>query len=525
MDSSRARSRMQAAFESSNWVMAAHRARQILAEHPNEAEANFMLGVACLWSGHEDEAAAALEHAATLQPANASYLVHYATALGAARRPLEARAAADRATALHPDDATLCDMLGAVYLRLNAIKAAAAAHRRAVEIEPDNAPLRFRLGYVLIALGDAEGAERELEACIRLDPLHWPAYMALTGLRQQTPEHNHIERWRTLAARHAVDPVAQMFLNMAIAKENEDVGDYAAAFAHYTRGKAAARSLRAPSAERDHAMFEAIRHAFPTAEPTAATMGTDDAPIFIVGMPRTGTTLLDRMLSRHRDVAAAGETQNFATVLQRAAHMSTALLASPDIAAAVRNVDWPSVGAAYISSARPAARDRPRFTDDMPLNCLYAGFIARALPNARIVCLRRNPLDTCISNFRNLFQFESGFYEYTLDLLDIGRYFIEFDRLMAFWRKVLPGRILEIDYESLVASPEPVLRQVLSFCGLAWDAACVHPEGNPNPVHTPHAWQVRAPVYTSAIGRWRHYAPQLQPLRQLLLAGGIALPE
>jgi hypothetical protein len=222
------------------------------------------------------------------------------------------------------------------------------------------------------------------------------------------------------------------------------------------------------------------------------------------------------MLSNHPMVAAAGELQHFPTLLQQASGSPIALLSQPDIAAHLDGIDWTRLGKDYIDSARPVGTTQPRFTDDMPHNFLYAGFIARALPHARIVCLRRDPLDTCLGNYRHLFQLESGFYDYSLDLLDTGRYFIQFDRLMSHWREVLPGHILEVSYESLVSSPETVMRQVLPFCGLPWDDACLHSESNTSPVNTPNAWQVRAPIYTAAVGRWRRYAPQLQALQQLL---------
>ncbi len=161
----------------------------------------------------------------------------------------------------------------------------------------------------------------------------------------------------------------------------------------------------------------------------------------------------------------------------------------------------------------------------MPHNFLYAGFIARALPNAKIVCLRRDPLDTCVGNFRHLFENESGFYDYSFNLDDIGRYYLQFDRLMAHWRKVLPGRILELPYESLVENTEAAARDVLAFCELPWDDTCLRSETNTAPVNTPNAWQVRTPIYQRAIGHWRHYEPQLRDLRWLLASAGVGVAD
>ena len=158
----------------------------------------------------------------------------------------------------------------------------------------------------------------------------------------------------------------------------------------------------------------------------------------------------------------------------------------------------------------------PRFVDKLPHNFLYLGFIARALPNARIVCLRRERLDTCVANFRQLLALDSPFFDYSFDLLDIGRYVLQFERVMAHWREVLPGRILELQYEDLVGDQAGTTRRLLEHCGLPWDDACLAFEHNPAAVATASAVQVREPLHRNSIGRWRRYAPQLAGLRALL---------
>lgn len=520
MNPTRARTKMIAAFEQGDWPRVEFRAEEVLAGVPNDAAARYMLGMACLARHREGRALEALGEACRLEPGNAAYLAHLAEALGATRRTREACAAADRAMALSPDDAAVLATLGRVYLEAHAIEAGAAALLGAVAHAPRRAGLRFELGRAMEMLGDYAGAERELEACIRIDPRWWPAHLRLSMLQRQTVASEHRPRLQSLLDQHDSDPGARIFLNMALAKESEDLDEYAPAFRHYALAKSAARGTRPPSAARDAAMFDAIRRCFADVENADGGFPSAE-PIFIVGMPRSGTTLLDRMLSNHPEVYAAGELQNFATTLQRASGSPVALLSLPDIAAATARVDWHRLGANYIDSTRPATAARPRFTDKLPHNFLYAGFIARALPQARILCVRRDPLDTCLGNFRHLFEWESGFYDYSLDLVDIGRYFIQFDRLLAHWRRVLPGRILEVDYEALVRETEPTLRRVLAFCELRWDAACVSPQANTATLRTPNSWQARSPVYADAIGRWRHYARELEPLREMLDRAGI----
>ncbi|MGH8190851.1 MAG: tetratricopeptide repeat-containing sulfotransferase family protein [Rhodanobacteraceae bacterium] len=521
MDPARARTKLVAAFEQRDWPRVQRRAEEVLLAASDDAAAHFMLGMACLRRRQEERAVVALREACRLEPARPDYLAHYAEALAAVRQLLEACAIADRAAALSPRDPGVLAVLGNVYFQANAFGSAAAAMDRAASLAPRDAHLRFGLGRALEMLGDTAGADRELQSCIEIEPRYWPAYLRLTMLKRQTAESQHIYDWRELLRQNDSDPGARIFLNLALAKESEDLGDYTTAFHHYTCGKSAARRTRPPSAERDRAMFSALLQCFPGPDVQSEQGFPSAAPIFIVGMPRTGTTLLDRMLSSHPGVCSAGETQNFPTALQKASGSQEALLSLSDLAAATRHIDWYQLGATYVESTRPGTAAGPRFIDKLPHNFLYAGFIARALPNARILCLRRGALDTCLGNFRHLFELESGFYDYSLDLLDIGHYYVEFDRLLAHWRTVLPGRIMEVGYESLVQAPEATLRHVLTFCDLPWNALCLRPEDNQTPVRTPNSWQVREPVYASSIGRWRHYAHELQPLRDILTVAGI----
>lgn len=518
IDSTRAYAKLVAAFNQNDWPRVQQRATQLFVVAPDDARVHFMAGVACLQSQQMPTALEHLQKAAQLDPHRADYAAQYAKALALTRRFREARQAADRAMTLSPDDVQTLDTLGMVYRQVNAQIQSANAFRRAVALAPGHPISHLNLAYALNSLGDAESAEQELETCIRLEPRHWYAHLLLAQLRKQTAGHNHLARLRELTERHADDPGAQLLLNIALGKECDDLADYPQAFAHYTRGKAAGRRMRPYDFARDKAVFDALIRAFPAAGAETAAGDPTHEPIFIIGMPRTGTTLLDRVLSSHPEVHSAGELQNFPTLLQRASGCPTALLGEADLVARTRHIDWRRLGAAYLASTRPATGGTPRFIDKMPHNFLYAGFIARALPNAKIVCLRRDPLDTCVGNFRHLFDLESGFYDYSFDLDDIGRYYLQFDRLIAHWRKVLPGRILELSYESLVQDTEACARELLAFCGLPWDDACLRSESNSAPVNTPNAWQVRAPIYSRAIGHWRHYEPQLHGLRQLLAA-------
>ena len=241
-------------------------------------------------------------------------------------------------------------------------------------------------------------------------------------------------------------------------------------------------------------------------------------------MPRTGTTLVDRILSSHPEVESAGELQAMPLAVKQVAGTRTPTVMDPETIGAAAGRDMGGIGRDYLSRARHHRRDTaPRFTDKVPGNFHYTGFIARALPAARIVCLRRNPMDTVLSNFRNLFAVSSRYYDYSYDLLDIAAYYARFDRLMALWRKALPGRLIEVRYEDLIADQEGETRRLLAHCGLEWSDRCLSFHTNDAPVSTPSAAQVRRPIYGDSVARWKRHVEVLEPVRRFFEQAGIDL--
>lgn len=510
------------AFDRRQWPVALQHATELLKQVPQHPVLCYIGGIASMELNQMPQALDLLYSATKADPTRADFATQYARALAQQRLTREARLAADRALALQPNDPMTLDTLGVVYTQTHEHHLAAQAFGKAVELVPNHAPFRFNLATALIAAGDIDGAEQQLEVCIGIDVRHWKAHMTLAQLRRQTPEKNHIPRLEALLAQHGDEVEAQTCLNMALAKEYEDTAEYSRAFGHFVRCKSAGTQERGYSYRDDEALFEALQAAVPAVPDQGAGYDTDE-PIFVIGMPRSGTTLIERIISSHPDVFSAGELQNFAMAYKFATRGETSqLLDIPTIGLTPR-IDWRELGETYLSSTRPATGHKPHFIDKLPHNFLYAGFIAQALPRAKIICLRRDPIDTCLSNFRQLFSPLAPYYGYSFDLLDTGRYYVLFDRLMAHWRKVLPGRILEVQYESLVDAQEEHSRRLIEFCGLPWNDACLSFEKNPAPVNTASAVQVRAPVYRSALKRWKKYEPDLGDLMALLESNGIAI--
>ena len=510
------------ALNRGRWSEAQALARPLLQQAPGHGGVWFVAGVAALNLRQLPQAAECLDRAARLSPDRADYWAQLARALIELMLTGPALRAADAAAVRPNKDAGTLEVLGVVYSRGNAHDKAAAAFAQVAELRPDSPTAHFNLATALTATGDIEGAAAAHERCLALDAGYWKAHLALAQLRRQEQGSHHLQRLDALLSEHVVNPTATLYLNLAAAKEREDLGQYPQAFAHYVAGKAAGRRLRDYDFSRDQALFDAIVEALP-AVPEGAPGQDSDRPIFVIGMPRSGTTLVERILSSHPQVASCGELQDFGVALKRVSGSSTRLLIDPDTVQRAASLDWQRLGAAYLASTRLVSGESPRFVDKLPHNFLYAGWIARALPGARIVCLRRDPLDTCLGNFRQLFAQTSPFYDYSFDLLDTGRYYLQFERLMRHWHALYPGRIHELRYEDLVTEQERVSRELLAACGLEWDPSCLDFERNSAPVATASAVQVREPLNARSVQRWKRYEAELQPLRRLLAEGGVAV--
>jgi tetratricopeptide (TPR) repeat protein len=511
------------AFNRMDWSRAVALAGPLVHAAPEHPLVRFVAGIALLEIGRPEAALPQLEAAAQLDPTRLDFASHHARALLATGHVAQARDVARAATAIQARDPASLDVLGQVLVQVGDYGGALTAFSHAADLAPGQPQLHLNRASALIGLGRFDEAERALEQCLAIAPRYWRAHYSLAQLRRQTSDHSHLARLRALLPEAGSDPAALTCLHLALAKEHEDLGDYAQAMTHLVAGKQAARPPRGYDPARDAAMVDALIAAFVPLPAPAADAATD-GPIFIVGMPRSGTTLVDRIVSSHPAVRSAGELHTFGHALARALRSPTPHLLDPAVFAGVPEIDWPALGRAYLAHARTVVgEDCDRFTDKLPHNFLHLGAIARALPTARIVCLRRQPMDTCLSNFRQLFAASAPYFDYSYALEDVGRYYVQFDRLMAHWTHTLPGRVLSIDYEELVDQQEAVTRRLLTFCGLPWDEACLHFERNAAPVTTPSAVQVRSTLHRDSLERWKRYGPAMDGLRAILVEAGIAI--
>jgi tetratricopeptide (TPR) repeat protein len=402
-----------------------------------------------------------------------------------------------------------------VLERLDDLHGAEAAYARAAQIDPKHAEAQNNLGAIYTAQGKLAEAIQCFNAAIRARPSFVEAHCNLSSLKKYTEDDAHVLVLEALSETlHNASIDDRVRLNFALGKARDDLGDQRAAFAAYTLGNA----LKYRQHSYDECNADATLAAFietfskmyfeTTAQPVL--IDNNRIPIFIVGMPRSGTTLLEQMLASHPAIYGAGELSTFNDVISGALSMQ----AGPQL---VKQAAELSADAArhcaenYLTRVWSLASDSRYITDKMPANYFWVGLIQRLLPQAKIIHARRDPLDVALSCFTRLFDDPS--MTFTYDLAVLGRYYRRYAELMQHWHAVLPaGAILDVRYEEVVATPERQIRRMLDFIGLPWHAATLNFHTHRRSVKTASLAQVRQPLYGGSVGRWRNFEAQLAPL-------------
>jgi tetratricopeptide (TPR) repeat protein len=462
-----------------------------------------------------DEAAELLRRALVIEPRSDKLHLHYGTVLLDLHKIEEAAAAAAHAISLSADNHDAINLMGRIAFERGDLQSAADHYRRALALKPDLADAYNNMGNVLKELGKLQEAQKAYLAALRLDPSIAGVYVNLADSKKFTPGDPHLVAMEALAAKtEGLSKTDRMQLDFARGKAYSDLKDYGRSFTHLLAGNAAKRAMISYDETSVLALFDRIEAIF-TLELIAAKSGGGDPspmPIFVIGMPRSGTTLIEQIIASHPMVHGAGELKSLNDVLLTVRGTDGNTIPYPDIALAADASALKQIGAHYLASVRrllPAAAS-DRVTDKMPSNYYFAGIIHLALPNAKIIHAVRDPVDTCVSCFSKLFSAEQN---HTYDLGELGRYHRRYQRLMDHWHRVLPaGRILDVSYEAVVADLEGAARRILAHCGLPWDERCLAFHETDRPVRTASATQVRQPIYKTAVGRWRVYEDHLGAL-------------
>ena len=504
-----------------DWGGAAAAAAGCRAAWPADS-AGWLLGsIAALFADKKETALALVEERLATDASDVQCLLQKAECLLALGRRAEALGAANEA-ALHAakdKHAVALDAVGTFLVYAAAHSRALEIYNQAVDADPRSLAIIGKRAEVHRFLGNFEASARDHEAVLVLSPMNPDALKGLSELRQQTADHNSVAAMETALATAPLESEDIVTLHYGLAKSYEDLGEHAASWRHLGAANKLQRARFQYDPAHERAVIDRIIAAFPIVEPVTADT-TGEAPIFIVGLPRTGTTLVERILGNHSQVHSAGELQALSEAIGAAVERKSAVQDWLGYASALGDLDGETIAREYLARSRSRRGDKARFSDKQTANFFYCALILRAFPKARIVHLTRHPLAACYAIYKTRFY---GTFTFGNDLGELGDFYVDYRRLMAHWHQVLPGRILDVAYEDVVSSLEPATRRLLDYVGLPFEQSCLEFHRNPAATMTASSVQVRRPLYDSSLQQWRHYAAELAPLRARLEAAGIAI--
>jgi tetratricopeptide (TPR) repeat protein len=484
---------------------------------PDYAEGHNNRGVVLQALKQYAEALASYDRAIALKPGYANAHFNRGTVLKKLGRREDALASYDRALALKPDHAEAHNNRGVALQEMKRYAEALASYDRAVALNPGHAEAHNNRGIVLASQGDLAGAEKMFVRASELKPAFADPLFNLANIRRHpnadNPELNHI---LALLGKPGISPEQQEHLHFSLGKIYDDCGQYEQAFGHFQRANEIRNAQVAYNSALVERMTDDLIRVFDQdflARPFAFASASR-APLFVVGMPRSGTTLLASMLSNHPAIASAGELPTLGDLIAGLPKTIPGGGAYPE---AVRHLT--PAAAEHLATAyeqrlrRDAAPSVPHVVDKNPLNFRHIGLISRLFPEARILHCTREPLATGLSNYFQRFPLTMDF---CFDLRNIGHFYREYARLMQHWRNFPTLKLIDVPYEDMIRDTERTARRLLGFLGLEWDARCLEPHKNRFPVETASQWQVRQPIYQDSLEHWRHYEKHLGPLKQAL---------
>ncbi len=447
------------------------------------------------------------------EPDNVNAVLGLGNALRKASRFAEAQAQFERATVLTPSDPNAWLGLALSCQRQKHYEEAAKYHRKVLELAPGNTLAAFNLGRLLQGDGEFEAATVYLKQVIQMLPEHGGAHYELARCRKYRAGDPHIAEMEGILTNPSLAPDQRRYLHYALAKVYDDIGSADEAMQHLNTASA----IDPPAFDREEhtELVNRLVKAFSRElfSSRAASGDPTEKLVFVVGMPRSGTTLVDQMLSSHPAVHAAGELIYFHHMANAVASRVHSGHPYPECVADLEPAQLKSMQGNYLNLFNRLPAEITRITNKFPENYLVLGLIALLFPRARIIHCRRDPMDICLSNY---FQYFQRGQDYSFSQENLGFYYREYERLMDHWRETIPNPFIEVVYEDLIADFANQSRRLVEFAGLEWNDRCLAFYDNRNTVGTASVWQVRQPVYTSSVARWKKYEKHLGPLKEAL---------
>lgn len=492
----------------------------------NCAEAENDLDTILRESGDLDGAINTYRKAVLLQPQNPHYQANLGVALLAAETNSgcgfqdsnqrdEALAALHRSATLAPNHTDFQETLATVLSTYGRNEMAISVLEQAISIQPDNPPLHAAKADILMEMGRLAEASLSCRRALSLDPTFAKPYFILATIDAAQVTDAEMEAMLEVLAKPSIPRADAVSLNFALARIHDARREYPKAFELFSTGNRLMRPIAKFDRDKEKARFERVQKTFSAEFLEESPTGCDTTvPIFIVGMPRSGSTLVEQILSAHSNVHGGGELVDMKRLVGQLGLIDNKPDGFPEVVTSLSADKLRLLGEEYLRAVRMYNSDTEHITDKLPANFLFIGFIRKILPHAKIIHCRRNAVATCWSCFGSLF---TAGQEFSFDLGNLGFYYRLYADLMGHWQAVVPESVLlQMQYEELVQNPEREIERLLSHCGLPWEDGCLAFHKSPRPVRTVSAAQVRRPIYTSSITRWKNYAPYLQPLIEAL---------
>lgn len=486
---------------------------------PRDPEAWFSKSACELMLMQARQALESIRKALHIKPNDLRFLSHKARCLVSAGMIKEGLEISRRLVQNNNLNPQLLDSLAITLSNAGESEEAIPIMERAIKLNPDVPQYYTNYGTILHFCNRTEDAEKAHRKALELFPEEFRGYWLLGQLRKATPGTNFTSWFDGLLKKYTEKLQARICLNYALAKQFEDLEDYDRAAHHLEAGAKATLEHMPYTEETNHRMLLAFRQNFDAPFMHQSFEGSENSEaIFIVGMPRSGTTLVERIIASYDNVFAAGELHNFTHFLNSRFEKINPGTESTGRYVGPERIDFKELGDAYIESTRPRTGETEFFIDKYPFNFQMVGPISKALPKAKFINLMRNPMDTCFSNYKLLFMLGSALYSYDQETL--ARFYAEYRKMMDHWHACLPGRILDVDYEKLVEDPEGQSKKITDFLGIEWRSECLEFYKSTEAVTTASSTQIREPINKSSLQKWKKFEKHLQPMKSALVEAG-----
>lgn len=479
-------------------------------------EGPFLLGLVKKARGRLDEAAGLFARALELDNKRYDAAIELAFLDVLLNRHAEARALLDDNCHRLVNSPMYLNLAGQAYSRMSLHEDAWLVFEKANQLQPNVERFEASLAACAVYLGKVDTAREIYHKLLDRNPTHQRNHYEMAQL-QRAKNDDHIRQMVDIIETSKREPAKNIFLYYAIGKELEDLGRWDKSFDYYVRAGNAVKSVSDYDVSRDVTVIDKVIEICNVSwlSDSPSTVATEKTPIFVVGLPRTGTTLTDRIISSHSQVESAGETQLLQMVLRRLGGAEQSSEITADAVEAASKATPETIARKYIDAISYRLGTAPLFVDKLPENVLFLGFIAKAWPDARIVHLRRHPMDACFATFKQ------SYFRFAYSLDDLAEYYLAYDRLSRHWRTLLADRMIELEYERLVSDQDSQTRWMLDKLGLPFEEACLRFDRNVSPIATASSAQVREKVHTRSVGKWKKYERQLRGLKDRLEAGGV----